>query len=175
MSKGLGDRQREITYALEYLWGKKLLLRFKDILVYVSVIHEDEGELPPEFERSLRRSLTGLVKRGDVVVVFGDGSPKNPRQYMNVEDFAKLSGKKPRDTADAKRIAAGGKRFAAQIYCLARAEAERRSHRARHAARATRPERLTSGLLGGAPPPLSPPPLPRQGRGAISAVACEAP
>jgi hypothetical protein len=53
-----------------------------------------------------RETLDGLLARGDVVVVGGIGSSRSPREFMTVEDFAALSGKRPRTTAEAKTIAA---------------------------------------------------------------------
>ena len=57
----------------------------------------------------------GLIARGDVVVIGGRGTSGSPRQYATVEDFARLSGKKVRDTAHAKEIAAEAPLTAAEM------------------------------------------------------------
>ena len=134
MSRGLGVRQVEIKIVLNYLWRKKLPTRFADIAAYVFAVHDgnaEEGdELAPAFERSMRRALQTLIARGEVIVVFGGGSSRNPRHFLTVEAFAALSGRKPRDTAHAKEIAAGAGKFAPEIVMAARLEAAARSRRA---------------------------------------------
>jgi hypothetical protein len=128
MGRGPGYQQDEIEAVLRYLWRKKKLLRFSDIRAHVLAINEGK-HIPEEFERSLRRSLAAMVKRGDVLVVFGDGSQKNPRQYMTAMDFASLNTKKkPRDKAHAREIAADcPKSFVARFYALAREAADRQA------------------------------------------------
>jgi hypothetical protein len=132
MSKGLGERQVEIKAVLTVLWRKKLPMRFADIRAWVFAYHDgEEGDmLAPTFERSMRRALNGLLARGDVVVVGGKGTPSYPREFMTVGDFARLSGKKVRNTVDAKKIAAEGKEIAAEVVMAARLVAAARSHRA---------------------------------------------
>ena len=59
------------------------------------------------FERSARRALDGLLRRGDVVVVGGIGTSRSPRSFLCVEDFATLCSRRPpRTTAEAKVLAA---------------------------------------------------------------------
>ena len=61
----------------------------------------------PTRQRSVWRALNSLIARGDVLVISGRGTSKSPRQFATVEDFARLHSKKVRDTAHAKKIAAG--------------------------------------------------------------------
>jgi hypothetical protein len=132
MSRGIGDTQREIVAMLGYLWSKKYRMQFADICTCY-LIHADaeEGDtLDPSFERGLRRSLAALIARGEVVVVSGGYSSKYPREFMTVTDFAKLSGEKVSNVADAKKVAAGAGKFAAEIVAAARFEAAARSRRA---------------------------------------------
>jgi hypothetical protein len=110
MSKGLGERQVEIKEMLAILWRRKLRTQFADIRACFFYAHGGEvGEdtLAPTYERLLWRALRGLIARGDVVVIGGRGTSGSPRQYATVEDFARLSVRKVRDTAHAKEIAAG--------------------------------------------------------------------
>jgi hypothetical protein len=105
VSKGLGSLQRRIKEALAYLWSKKLPTGFGEIDTYLLANHDDAADR--WFERSARRALDGLLKRGDVVVVGGLGTSRSPRSFLCVEDFAALCSKKPpRDTAEAKKLAA---------------------------------------------------------------------
>ena len=103
MSKGLGSLQVAIKSALALLWRTGSQTRFDEI-AYV-LLARCPGAAEDHFDRSARRALDGLLRRGDVVVVGGRGTSKSPREFLCVEDFASLSGK-PRDTAHAKTIAA---------------------------------------------------------------------
>ena len=105
MSRGLGLLQREIKEVLAILWRTKSPTRFDEIALGLLLRYDGAEDI--WFERSARRALDGLLKRGDVVVIGGRGTSSSPRHFMCVEDFARLSGKKPRNTADAKKIAAG--------------------------------------------------------------------
>jgi hypothetical protein len=118
MSKGLGERQVEIKEMLAILWRRKLRTQFADIracLLYAHGGEVGEDTLAPTYERALWRGLRGLIARGDVVVIGGRGTSGSPRQYATVEDFARLSGKKVRDTAHAKEIAAEAPLTAAEM------------------------------------------------------------
>jgi len=133
MSRGLGELQRGIKHMLAVLWRRKLRTQFADIRACFLIRHGGEvgvDTLAPTYERSLLRALTGLIARGDVVVIGGRGTSGSPREYMAVEDFARLSGKKVRNTVDAKKIAAEGKEIAAEVVMAARLVAAARSHRA---------------------------------------------
>jgi hypothetical protein len=103
MSKGLGVLQREVKSALALLWRTGSQTRFDEI-AYV-LLARCPGFSEDHFERSARRALAGLLKRGEVVVVGGIGTSTSPREFMTVEDFAQLCGK-PRTTAEAKKLAA---------------------------------------------------------------------
>jgi hypothetical protein len=110
MSKGLGSQQREIKEMLAILWRRKLRTQFADVCACLLYAHDGkvgEDALAPTYERSLRRALTGLIARGDVVIIGGRGPSRSPREFATVEDFARLSGQKVRDAAHAKEIAAG--------------------------------------------------------------------
>ncbi len=66
-----------------------------------------QDTLTPALERSLKRALKGLIDRGDVLIVRGEGGPGDPRSYTTVECFAShfvAKGKKVKDTAHAKQI-----------------------------------------------------------------------
>jgi hypothetical protein len=128
MSRGLGSLQSEIKEILTILWRRKLRTQFADIracLLYADGGEVGEDTLAPTYERSLWRALTGLIARGDVVVIGGRGTSGSPRQFATVEDFARLSGKKVRDAAHAKEIAAG-----VPLELRPQVVAELRSHRA---------------------------------------------
>jgi len=92
MSRGLGELQREIKDALTILWNHKQPTRFAEIRWCLLVRHggEEGDTLEPTLERSMRRALTGLLDRGDVVIVGGRGTSGSPREFANVEDFAAL-------------------------------------------------------------------------------------
>jgi len=108
MSRGLGELQREIKDALTILWNHKQPTRFAEIRWCLLVRHggEEGDTLEPTLERSMRRALTGLLDRGDVVIVGGRGTSGSPREFANVEDFAALYVRKGkvRDAAHAKGI-----------------------------------------------------------------------
>jgi hypothetical protein len=104
MSRGLGLIQVKIKEALRLLWSKNLPTRFGEIEVYLVANHDGGADF--WFERSARRALDGLIERGDVIVVGGAGTSKDPRSFLTVEDFGALSSKKPRNIAEAKEIAA---------------------------------------------------------------------
>ena len=91
MSRGLGSLQSEIKEILTILWRRKLRTQFADIracLLYAHGGEVGEDTLAPTYERSLWRALTGLIARGDVVIVGGRGTSGSPREYLTVEDFA---------------------------------------------------------------------------------------
>ena len=92
MSRGLGELQRQIKDALTILWNHKQPTQFAEIRWRLLVRHggEEGDTLEPTFERSMRRALTGLLDRGDVVIVGGRGTSGSPREFANVEDFAAL-------------------------------------------------------------------------------------
>jgi hypothetical protein len=59
------------------------------------------------FERSAKRALHSLVKRGDVLVVGGKGGPSDPYRYTTVEAFASAAENRSiSDTSEAKAIVA---------------------------------------------------------------------
>jgi hypothetical protein len=63
--------------------------------------------LQPAFERSLRRAIKGLLDRGDILVIKGEGGPGDPRHYVTVEWFASAAtGETVKDTAHAKAFVA---------------------------------------------------------------------
>jgi hypothetical protein len=133
MSRGLGVRQVEIKAILTVLWRRKLPTRFCDIYALAFAASDDEegDKLAPAFVRSMWRALRTLIARGEVMVVFGGRNSRNPRHFMTVEDFAKLSGKKVRDTAHAKAIAADASRQVVEMVVMqARLDAAARSRRA---------------------------------------------
>jgi hypothetical protein len=130
VSRGLGVIQVKIKEALRFLWSKNAPTQFDGIAWYLLYNHKGGDDI--WFERSARRALDGLIKRGEVVVVDGIGSPTNPRSFLCIEDLAALGGKKPRTTAEAKEIAAGAignKTFVAQMVYAARLNAAARSRR----------------------------------------------
>jgi hypothetical protein len=105
VSKGLGSLQRSIKEALTFLWSKNAQTRFDEIAKYLLYNHDGAADI--WFDRSARRALDGLLRRGDVICVGGLGTSRSPREFLNVEDFARLASKKPpRNTAEAKTIAA---------------------------------------------------------------------
>jgi hypothetical protein len=112
MSRGLGTLQRDIKRVLDYTIKQKLgALRFADIL---TVFKEGERGMTPTHERSLKRALNGLVERGDVLILSGEGRSGDPYRYITVESFAAATGQKVRDTAHAREIVAELKDQAAE-------------------------------------------------------------
>jgi len=112
MSRGLGDVQREIKRMLTVMFDTYgAVMGFTDIRACFIAKHggdpENGDRLTPTHERSLKRALKGLVDRGDVLVVGGEGGPGDPYRYTTIEDFAgTANGKKVKDTAHAKQIVA---------------------------------------------------------------------
>jgi hypothetical protein len=99
MSKGLGDLQRTIKRILEMLSRSGEHSAQFQLIGYFFLLQdydakdlkkpgpikkpEDTGEivLKPHYRRSLRRALTSLIKRGEVVVVDGHGGRRGARYY----------------------------------------------------------------------------------------------
>jgi hypothetical protein len=105
VSKGLGAPQRQIKEVLAILWASRSPTRFDEIAVCLLLRHPGADDI--WFERSARRALDGLLRRGDVVVVGGIGTSRSPRSFLCVEDFATLCSRRPpRTTAEAKVLAA---------------------------------------------------------------------
>jgi hypothetical protein len=109
MSRGLGALQREIKRVLDIVFEHdQIAMRFADIRSAFVMMHGGNPEqdvLTPTLERSLKRALKGLVDRGDVLIVRGEGGPGDPRSYTTVESFASAAdGEKVKDTAHAKQI-----------------------------------------------------------------------
>jgi hypothetical protein len=121
MSRGLGSLQSEIKTVLSILWKHRGSMRFADLRAGLLYAHggEEGDTLAPTYERSVWRALNKLIARGDVVVIGGKGTSSSPREYMAVEDFARLAGQ-VRSTADAKKIAAGAKGFEAMVVAAVR-------------------------------------------------------
>jgi hypothetical protein len=93
MSRGLGDLQREIKRMLTVAVDThEAVMSFTDIRACFIVKHggdpENGDRLTPTHERSLKRALKGLVDRGDVLIVSGEGGPGDPYRYVTVETFA---------------------------------------------------------------------------------------
>jgi hypothetical protein len=110
MSRGLGEIQQTIKFALAVLMHHGLPTRFEDVAAWlIAACDGKEGDrLEPSLERSLRRGLKGLVDSGDVLVIAGTGSPKSPYRYMTVETLAHIAtGRKVRGRAHAKQVVGG--------------------------------------------------------------------
>jgi hypothetical protein len=122
MSRGLGSLQSEIKTVLTALWKHGGSMRFANIRAAFLYAHggEEGDTVEPIYERSVWRALNGLLARGDVVVISGQGTSGSPREYMCAEDFAALSGERIRDAAHARKIAAEGKKLAAGIVATER-------------------------------------------------------
>jgi hypothetical protein len=98
MSRGLGDLQRRIKNVMNLAAA----LGRRDWR-YADLREAFAGHTQP---RSLRRSLKGLVDRGDMLILDGKGGPGDPYRYVTVEAFAgmsRASGMPFKDTAEAKR------------------------------------------------------------------------
>jgi hypothetical protein len=113
MSRGLGKQQLELKCMLRRASDIGVVsLRFADMRSAMVIKYGGDpknDKLRLSVERSLKRALKGLVDRGDVLVIHGNGGQRDPYHYVTVENFAAagLSGKeKLRDTAHAKQIAA---------------------------------------------------------------------
>ena len=108
MTKGLGRRQRRIKQMLHDAFDAELGALTWPHIRQVSVLDcggKSGDHLHPTFERSLKRTLHALVKRGDVLIVGGKGGPGDPYCYLTVECFASAAeDREVTDTAEAKAI-----------------------------------------------------------------------
>lgn len=107
MSRGLGSIQKEVKAALDILVEHGVPTRAADILMWCLVREggEEGDTLVPSYERSIRRALAGLVDRGDILTIAGNGSRGRPHHFMTVESFAHMAtGKKVKGTAHAKQV-----------------------------------------------------------------------
>jgi hypothetical protein len=109
MSRGLGAIQNTIKLALAMLMRHGLPTRFEDICGWLIVQNgwQEDDQLDPSCERSLRRGLKGLVDLGDVLVIAGTGSPKSPFHYVIVEDLACIATGEVMGRAHAKQVIGG--------------------------------------------------------------------
>ena len=116
MGRGLGNLQLYIKDVLTNAYEKKFgALSFAYIRAgyAIQLGCAEEGpagetihNLDPSEERSLKRALYTLVKRGDVVIIKGEGGVADPYQYTTIECFARSANKKPKSTEHAKQIVA---------------------------------------------------------------------
>jgi hypothetical protein len=90
MSRGLGALQRQVKEvldrALDIGSGALPFVRLRDFFVIEHGGRPEDGDrLSEAQERSLKRVLKGLVDRGDVLIVGGNGGRRDPRRYVTVE------------------------------------------------------------------------------------------
>jgi hypothetical protein len=113
MSRGLGSLQRDIKEALTTLYahdyGAISIAVLREWFIARAGGNPEAVTLHPAFARSLRRAIKGLVDRGDILIVSGNGGPGDPRRYTTVECFANAvlpDGEAVKDTTHAKAISA---------------------------------------------------------------------